>query len=244
MTSIRVWNLESDHDTQAVKFLEDKFVKFRQLGQLVIRTTGKSALRRCHKMGKPSSNHLSKAIRHYLNQDDYIIFLLNSEIPGSDYQGRGELKPVVNQLRRVTKIWNFSNKVIFAPEIQEFQSPVAVWWEKIVSDFPAETEGDQKQFREGWDRIMTCIHDIFENTSDNKLTNDLDAAIQHYQKGEVTLGRAAELAGIHRFEFEEALAARGIWKIVEVDSAETLKAQIAHIKRLHKSKDKTKGQQP
>ena len=66
--------------------------------------------------------------------------------------------------------------------------------------------------------------------------SQLDVAILLYQEGEVTLGRASELAGIHRFEFEEALAARGILKIVEVDSAETLKAQIAHIKRLHKSK--------
>ena len=69
--------------------------------------------------------------------------------------------------------------------------------------------------------------------------SQLDAAIRLYQEGEVTLGRAAELAGIHRFEFEEALAARGIWKIIEVDSAETLKERISHIKRLHKSKDKT-----
>ena len=50
----------------------------------------------------------------------------------------------------------------------------------------------------------------------------------------MTLGRAAELAGIHRFEFEEALAARGIWKIVEVDSAEALKEGVSLIKRLHK----------
>ena len=242
MTSIRVWNLESDHDTQAVKFLEDEFVRFRQTGQLAIRTTGRSALRKCHKMGEPSSSCLSKAIRHYLNQDDYIIFLVNREIPGSDYQGRREPTALVNQLSRVTKVWNFSNKVIFAPEIQEFQSSMTAWWENIVSDFPAETEGDQKQFREGWDRIMTRIHDVFENTSDDKLTSDLDAAIRHYQEGEVTLGRAAELAGIHRFEFEEALAARGIWKIIEVDSAETLKERISHIKRLHKSKDKTEGQ--
>ena len=72
--------------------------------------------------------------------------------------------------------------------------------------------------------------------------SQLDAAIRLYQEGEVTLGRAAELAGIHRFEFEEALAARGIWKIIEVDSAETLKDRISHIKHLHKSKDKTEGQ--
>lgn len=235
MLSARVWNLESDYDTQAVKFLENEFAKFRQLGQLAIRTTGRRALRKCHKMGKPSSGYLSQAIRHYLNQDDYIIFILNSEIPGPDYQGGRELNPLVDQLRRVTKIWDFSNKVIFAPEIQEFRSPVAAWWEKVVSDFPAETEGDQKQFREGWDRIMTRIHDIFENTSDDKLTSDLDAAIRRYQEGEVTLGRAAELAGIHRFEFEEALAARGIWKIVEVDSAEALKEGVSLIKSLHKS---------
>ena len=65
--------------------------------------------------------------------------------------------------------------------------------------------------------------------------SQLDAAIRLYQEGEVTLGRAAELAGIHRFEFEEALAARGIWKIIEVDSVETVKARISLIKSLHKS---------
>ena len=242
MITARVWNLESDYDTQAVKFLENEFVKFRQLGQLAIRTTGRSALRKCHKMGKPSSSYLSQAIRHYLNQDDYIIFILNSEIPGPDYQEGQELNLLADQLRRVTKIWNFSDKVIFAPEIQEFRSSVTAWWEKIVSDFPAESEGDQKQFREGWDNIMTRIHDIFENTSDDKLMSDLDTAIRHYQKGEVTLGRAAELAGIHRFEFEEALAARGIWKIVEVDSAEALKEGVSLIKSLHKSNISTEEQ--
>ena len=73
--------------------------------------------------------------------------------------------------------------------------------------------------------------------------SQLDAAILLYREGEVTLGRAAELAGIHRFEFEEALAARGIWKIVEVDSAEVLKARIAPIKRLHELKNKKEGQE-
>ena len=72
--------------------------------------------------------------------------------------------------------------------------------------------------------------------------SQLDAAILLYQEGEVTLGRAAELAGIHRFEFEEALAARGIWKIVEVDSAEALKEGVSLIKSLHKSNVNTEGQ--
>ncbi|MDE0012243.1 MAG: UPF0175 family protein [Candidatus Poribacteria bacterium] len=65
--------------------------------------------------------------------------------------------------------------------------------------------------------------------------SQLDAAILLYQEGEVTLARAAELAGIHRFEFEEALAAKGIVRIVEVDSAEASKTRISHIKRLRES---------
>ena len=65
--------------------------------------------------------------------------------------------------------------------------------------------------------------------------SQLDAAILLYQEGEVTLGRAAELAGIHRFEFEEALAAKDIWKIVEVDSAEASKTRVSFIKSLHQS---------
>ena len=65
--------------------------------------------------------------------------------------------------------------------------------------------------------------------------SQLDAAILLYQEGEVTLSRASELAGIHRFEFEEALSARGILKIVEVDSVEALKEGVSLIKSLHKS---------
>ena len=73
--------------------------------------------------------------------------------------------------------------------------------------------------------------------------SQLDAAILLYQEDKVSLARAAELAGIHRFEFEEALAARGILRIIEVDSAEVLKARIAPIKRLHEAKNKKEGQE-
>ncbi len=72
--------------------------------------------------------------------------------------------------------------------------------------------------------------------------SQLDAAILLYQEGEVTLGRAAELAGIHRFEFEEILKAKGISKIAEVDSDENLEAGIANIRELHKSNISTEEQ--
>lgn len=70
----------------------------------------------------------------------------------------------------------------------------------------------------------------------------LDAAIQLYQEGEVTLGRAAELAGIHRFEFEEVLKAKGIFKIIEVEPGENLEAGTTIIKQAHRSNISTEEQ--
>ena len=235
MLSVRVWNLRSDSDTKTVGFLEDKFVKFRELGYLAVWKTGRSALRRCRIETELSSTKLSKAIQHYLSQDDYIIFVFNSNNPSLDYQGQLKTKPLVNQIKRVVDVWNLSSKVLFIPEVQEFQSPAKARWESIISEFLTEGESDRKQFQERWYKTMARFRDVFADTLDDKLTSDLDAAIKRYQGGGVTLGRAAELAGLHRFEFEEALKARGIPKVVDVDPVETLKDDVSLIKSLHKS---------
>ncbi|MXV75410.1 hypothetical protein F4Z99_14205 [Candidatus Poribacteria bacterium] len=81
--------------------------------------------------------------------------------------------------------------------------------------------------------------DALENLVQIKKASRLDAAIQSYRVGDVTLGRAAELAGIHRFEFEEVLKARGIVKEVEVDSVEALETGISDIKNLHASNERS-----
>ena len=87
----------------------------------------------------------------------------------------------------------------------------------------------------------TLIVEALENLVREKKKSRLDASIQLYQAGEVTLGRASELAGLHRFEFEDILKVRGILKIVEVGSVEELKAGVSLIKSLHREKDKTEA---
>ena len=44
-----------------------------------------------------------------------------------------------------------------------------------------------------------------------------EAAIQLFKDGEVTLGRAAEIAGVTRWEFEDILASHEIQRVVEGD---------------------------
>lgn len=76
--------------------------------------------------------------------------------------------------------------------------------------------------------------DALEKLVNAKKESRLDAAVLLYRYGEVTLGRAAELAGLHRFEFEAALKAKGISKRVEVESADALKGGVSRIKQLHR----------
>jgi predicted HTH domain antitoxin len=85
-------------------------------------------------------------------------------------------------------------------------------------------EADSTTWQEEWEAVVR-----------------LDAAILLYRLGEVTLARAAELAEIHRFEFEAVLETKGIPKMVEVDSAEALQAGVSLIKRLHQSNGETEG---
>lgn len=85
----------------------------------------------------------------------------------------------------------------------------------------------------------TLIIDALEKLVHNKKKSCLDAAIQLYQVGEVTLGRASELAGMHRFEFESVLNARGILKIVEVGSVERLKEGVSLIKCFRRENSET-----
>ena len=82
--------------------------------------------------------------------------------------------------------------------------------------------------------LTVLMIDALEKLVTTKRESRLDAAILLYQHGEVTLARAAELAGIHRFDFDAALNAKGIPKTVDVGSVSDLNAGVSLIKQLHK----------
>ena len=59
----------------------------------------------------------------------------------------------------------------------------------------------------------------------------VEAAIQRYLDEEITLGRAAELAGITRWRFQELLAQRGIRITLEARPAKELDKAVERIRR-------------
>ena len=174
MMNVRVWNLESDHDTKAAEFLEDELSGFRELGDLAIRTTGRSALRKCHKKGAPVRESLKRAIQYFLAQDDYIIFII-----GSDQQESG---PLTDQLMCVVKDYDLSDRVFFAPEIRERKLSMPTQWQGIVSDFRVEVESDRKQFRDKWDITISHFHDAFANTPEEEVIRDFEEALAEVRR--------------------------------------------------------------
>jgi predicted HTH domain antitoxin len=59
----------------------------------------------------------------------------------------------------------------------------------------------------------------------------LEAAVQLFKDATVTLGRAAELAGLTRWEFEAILADRGIERVVMCDPTENLERQVESLRQ-------------
>lgn len=82
--------------------------------------------------------------------------------------------------------------------------------------------------------------EALEKLITTKKESRLDAAILLYKHGEVTLARAAELAGIHRFEFDVALDAKGIPKTLKIESEDALQAGVSLVKQNHKPNDRSK----
>ena len=62
----------------------------------------------------------------------------------------------------------------------------------------------------------------------------LEAAVQQYLEGEITLGRAAELVGITRWRFRELLGQRGIRLEVEARPAKELEEAVQRIRNLRR----------
>ncbi len=184
---MRVWNLQSDCDAKVVKFLENEFIRFRQLGDIAIRTAERSTLRKCHRKGTPISSSLRKAIEHYLKQDDYIIFVIDA-----DRQHPQQSNSLINQFRHVVKDCGFSDKVFFVPDIQECDGSISTQWQDIVSRFRTEVESERKRFREEWDRTLAYFHNVFADTPEEEVIRDFEEALAEVRR------ERAEAEDIHK----------------------------------------------
>lgn len=71
--------------------------------------------------------------------------------------------------------------------------------------------------------IADAIHNLLINNPSLRL----ELGLELFKSDEVSLGRAAEIAGMNRWQFMDEMKARGIKQVIEGDSAEVMDEGIA-----------------
>ena len=78
------------------------------------------------------------------------------------------------------------------------------------------------------------VRDALRNFFEEKKQLRIAAAVEMYKKNEVTLSKAAEIAGMTSFEFKDILIERGIKIIIPGGSKQELETGVMIIKKLRK----------
>ena len=122
MPTIRIWALESDNDAKAVRYLASELVRHLQLGRVSIQTV--EGQRFLKNRGIPGSvdDKLKKAIQNFVNQDEYVIFVIDTDSPMSLHQRRQEPNSYINQIERIIRDRSFNGRVFFTPAVHELEA--------------------------------------------------------------------------------------------------------------------------
>lgn len=68
------------------------------------------------------NDKLRKAVQNFLDQGEYIIFVIDSDSPMSLHQRRREPNSFINQIERIVGDRSFDGRVFFAPAIHELEA--------------------------------------------------------------------------------------------------------------------------
>ena len=172
MIRIRVWNLDSNQDANAVKYLKDGLQESTQRGQVAIQTAGRNAFHKCHKMGIPEPESLKKAIQHFLKQDDCIVFVTDTTKPKSSNQ------KLIDEIKNIVSQNNFADKIYFSKEITNDSTSNDKEWENIISNIRSKVESNQNQLKKEWDNITARFNKAFADTPEEEIIRDFEEAIK------------------------------------------------------------------
>jgi len=168
MSTVRIWDLNSDYDAISVKRMTEKLPPDLQpVGPLSIRTAQKKGF--LIRNGKALSNTLRQAIQLYLQQDDYVIFVADSHSPPQKHQQPRVADSLISHVEQVVKDNIFDGKVFLARSVHELNA-----WLPIVQK---SCEGDSTAWQKEWNSVVTSFHDAFANSTEDEVARDLDETL-------------------------------------------------------------------
>ena len=172
MSSVRIWAVKSDHDYKMVKRLAEKLLTDSRLGNLSIRTADKKAFLNRH--GKSLSDTLKKATRHYLKQDDCVIFVADLGPPIQIHQQQQEPDSLIHHIEQIVDDDRFAGKVFLAQGVQELKAWLPVVCKSLGIDSTA--------WQEEWDSVIAQFHDAFADTPEEEVMRDLEEALAEVRR--------------------------------------------------------------
>ena len=125
MPTVRIWAIKSDHNAKAVKRLADKLVTDSRLGNLWIQTADqKRFLKNKREDGSQGdlpklSDTLEIATQRYLEKNDCVIFVADSDSPMPIHQRSQELDSLNHHIVQVVNGDKFDGKVFLAQGVEE-----------------------------------------------------------------------------------------------------------------------------
>ena len=174
MSSVRIWAVKSDHDYKMVKRLADKLLTDSRLGNLSIRTADKKAF--LNRNGKSLSDTLRKAVQHYLEQDDCVIFVADLGPPMPTRQQHQESDSLIHHVQQIVDDDRFAGRAFLAQGVQELKAWLPVACKSLDVDLTA--------WQEAWDSAVAPFHRAFADTSEAEVMQDLEEALAEVRCGQ------------------------------------------------------------
>ncbi|MDE0186127.1 MAG: hypothetical protein OXP71_11865 [Candidatus Poribacteria bacterium] len=175
MSTVRIWDLNSDYDAISVKRMTEKLSPDLQpAGPLTIRTAHKKGFLIRKGKGKTLSNTLRKAIHHYLEQDDYVIFVADSNSPTQTHPQPRASAYLINHIDQVVRDNIFDGKVFLARGVQELKAGLP-----IVHKFLGSRSS---KWQEEWNSAVAPFHDAFANTPEDEVVQNLDETLAEVRR--------------------------------------------------------------
>ena len=172
MPTVRIWTVKSDHDAKGVKRLANKLAKDSQLRDLSIQTADKKAF--LIRKGKSVSDALRQATKHYLLQDDYVIFVADTNSPPQTHQQWQESDSLIHHVDQVVQDNIFNRKVFLARGVQELTAWLSILHKSLT--------GRSTKWQEEWNSVITTFHDAFANTPEDEVVRDLDETLAEVRR--------------------------------------------------------------
>ena len=174
MPAVRIWTLEPDHDTEAIKRLANKLMTDLQLDSLSIQIADKKAFLKYGRGNDSLTDTLTMAAQHCLQKDDCVIFVVDPTPPIPIHQRQERADSLIHHVEQIVDDERFAGRVFLAQGVHELKAWLSVVCKSLGID--------SKAWQEEWDSVIAQFHDAFADTPEEEIARNLEEVLAEVRR--------------------------------------------------------------